>query len=87
MARVAKRRRSTGSASRVRLTKGTRILIGPNIRNSMMKIFRALTFGALSDGGISVCAKAGDISAIITSVPSPSTSPRTRACASLHWLE
>jgi hypothetical protein len=37
--------------------------------------------------GISVCAKAGDISAIITSVPSPSTSPRTRACASLHWLE
>jgi hypothetical protein len=88
MARVANRRRSTDSAFLVRLTKDTRILIGPSIRNSMMKIFRALTFGSLSDASDTDCAKADDVTAVSANTPRPSTRPpKQRACASLLGIK
>jgi len=54
----------------------------------MMKIFRALTFGSLSDASDTDCAKADDMTAVSANRPRPSTRPpKQRACASLLGIK
>ncbi len=80
MALLAKVRRNARSAPRVISTNGTRILIGPIIRNSMRNILRAPKSDAVVIEGASICACAG------TAAIAERASARTE-CRQAAWTD